>query len=33
MEMQFSPAKKICRPRQIYVGSLERDFVPLEKRG
>jgi citrate synthase len=33
MEMQLSPNKKICRPRQVYVGSLERDFVPLEKRG
>jgi citrate synthase len=33
MEMQLSPSKKICRPRQIYVGSLERDFVPLEQRG
>jgi citrate synthase len=33
MEMQVNPAKKICRPRQIYVGSLERDFVPLDRRG
>ncbi|TWU29715.1 citrate synthase [Bythopirellula polymerisocia] len=31
-EMHESPTKKICRPRQIYVGSTEREFVPLEKR-
>jgi citrate synthase len=31
-EMHESPAKKICRPRQIYVGPRQRDFVPLEKR-
>ncbi|MEX0977543.1 MAG: citrate synthase [Pirellulales bacterium] len=31
-EMHESPAKKICRPRQIYVGPREREFVPLEKR-
>jgi citrate synthase len=33
MEMQLSPNKKICRPRQVYVGALERDFVPLDQRG
>jgi citrate synthase len=33
MEMHHNPAKKICRPRQIYVGSLERDFVSLDRRG
>jgi citrate synthase len=32
MEMQNDPKKKICRPRQIYTGSLKRDFVPLENR-
>ncbi len=32
MEMHESPTKKICRPRQIYTGSLERDFVPIEQR-
>src|SRR5690349_6740990 len=31
-EMHESPTKKICRPRQIYTGSLEREFIPLEKR-
>jgi citrate synthase len=33
MEMHESPTKKICRPRQIYTGALEREFVPLDKRG
>ncbi|HEX4128471.1 MAG TPA: citrate synthase [Pirellulales bacterium] len=32
-EMHASPTKKICRPRQIYTGPLERAFVPIEKRG
>jgi citrate synthase len=32
MEMHASPAKRICRPRQIYTGSKQRDFVPMEKR-
>ena len=31
-EMQASPTKRICRPRQVYMGATERDFVPLEKR-
>ncbi len=31
-EMHENPNKKICRPRQIYIGHTERDFVPLEKR-
>ena len=31
-EMQESPNKKICRPRQIYTGPEKRDFVPLDKR-
>jgi citrate synthase len=31
-EMHANPAKKICRPRQIYTGSPKRDFVPVEKR-
>ncbi|MCC7085819.1 MAG: citrate synthase [Pirellulales bacterium] len=33
MEMHLNPAKKICRPRQVYVGELERDFVSLDQRG
>jgi len=32
MEMHASPTKKICRPRQIYTGPTEREFVPLDKR-
>ena len=31
-EMQDSPTSRICRPRQIYTGPTERDFVPLAKR-
>ncbi len=31
-EMQASPTKKICRPRQIYTGPTERPYVPMEKR-
>jgi citrate synthase len=32
MEMHHSPAKKICRPRQVYTGYNLREFVPIEKR-
>ena len=32
VEMHESPAKRICRPRQIYTGSTEREFVPIENR-
>ncbi|MEM6329160.1 MAG: citrate synthase [Planctomycetota bacterium] len=32
MEMHKSPGKRICRPRQVYTGQAERDFVPIEKR-
>jgi citrate synthase len=32
-EMLLDKDQKIARPRQIYVGSEERDFVPLERRG
>jgi citrate synthase len=31
-EMHASPTKKICRPRQIYTGPKERQFVPMDKR-
>lgn len=31
-EMHASPTKRICRPRQIYVGAGERKFVPIEQR-
>ena len=33
LEMHRSPNKRICRPRQIYTGPAERDFVPIDKRG
>jgi citrate synthase len=32
-EMLLDPEQKIARPRQIYLGSDERDYVPLDKRG
>jgi citrate synthase len=32
MEMLNSPTKKICRPRQIYTGSKQRDYVPINQR-
>ena len=31
-EMHASPTKRICRPRQIYTGPNQREFVPVEKR-
>ncbi len=33
VEMQNSPTKRICRPRQVYTGETERDFVSLDDRG
>jgi citrate synthase len=32
-EMLTDPEQKIARPRQVYTGSAERAFVPLEQRG
>ena len=32
MEMQGSASKRICRPRQIYVGPTERPLIPLPRR-
>ena len=32
-EMHASPSKRISRPRQVYTGQTQRDFVPLEQRG
>jgi len=32
-EVASNPKMKIHRPRQIYSGPTERDYVPLEKRG
>ena len=31
-EMLLDPEQKIARPRQLYVGSGKRDYVPIEKR-
>ena len=31
-EMHESPAKRICRPRQVYTGPTAREFTPLAKR-
>jgi citrate synthase len=33
VELHRSPSKRICRPRQIYVGVGKRDFVPISQRG
>lgn len=33
VEMHDSPSKRICRPRQVYTGSVKRDFPPLADRG
>lgn len=32
-EMIEDPSQKIGRPRQLYMGSTSRDFIPVEKRG
>ena len=32
-EMMEDPTTKIGRPRQIYVGQTERNYVPMEERG
>jgi citrate synthase len=31
-EMLEDPEQKISRPRQIYIGEGERDFVPMDDR-
>jgi citrate synthase len=31
-EMLLDPEQKIARPRQIYIGSSKRDYLPLNKR-
>jgi len=31
-EMIEDPSQRIGRPRQLYVGSPERDYVPMNKR-
>jgi citrate synthase len=32
-EMMEDPAQRIGRPRQVYTGPTQRDFVPLDQRG
>ena len=32
MEMMSDPVKRIGRPRQVYDGSVKRDFVPMDQR-
>jgi citrate synthase len=32
-EMIEDPSQKIGRPRQLYTGAPERDFVPMDRRG
>jgi len=32
-EMHASPNKRICRPRQVYTGPGEQEFVPIDQRG
>jgi citrate synthase len=32
VEMHNNPHKRICRPRQIYVGPTEREFKPMDQR-
>jgi citrate synthase len=32
VEMLQDTEQKIARPRQVYLGSDERDYVPIEKR-
>jgi citrate synthase len=31
-EMITDPEQKIARPRQVYLGSERRDYVPVEAR-
>jgi citrate synthase len=33
LEMRHDPAFRIGRPRQVYVGSTERSYVPIDARG
>jgi citrate synthase len=33
LEMVEDPEQKIARPRQIYTGAAERDYVPIAERG
>jgi citrate synthase len=31
--MVQDPEQKIARPRQIYTGERDRDYVPIDRRG
>jgi len=31
-EMLVDPEQKIARPRQVYIGAVKRDYVPIQKR-
>ena len=31
-EMIEDPSQKIGRPRQLYIGAAQRDYVPVHKR-
>jgi len=31
-EQYDQPKKKICRPRQVYTGPVQRDYVPMDQR-
>jgi citrate synthase len=31
-EQHRDPAKRIARPRQVYIGHTEREYVPIDKR-
>jgi citrate synthase len=31
-EMLLDPDQKISRPKQVYIGSSRRDYIPLESR-
>ena len=32
-EMIEDPTQRIGRPRQVYTGAVQRDYVPVGKRG
>jgi citrate synthase len=32
MELNDDPEQKIARPRQVYIGERDRDYVPIDKR-
>ena len=32
-EMIEDPSQRIGRPRQLYKGSIKRDYIPISKRG